>query len=368
MTRSKKLHLHDFHILKSAKLTEFAGWEMPVSYGSAVEEHLQTRHKSSLFDVSHMGEISVLGRQANDFLDYVLTNSVMNLSSGKAIYSPFCDEDGGTMDDLIAYKRSDENYLLCVNASNIDKDFDHFSKHVCGFDCTIKNESKLFGQIALQGPLSERILSEVIKEDLSCVTKMSFIEKEFPIGKALISRTGYTGEDGFEIYCSLDDLDQWALSFNEFEIKGEVMWAGLAARDSLRLESGFPLYGHELSSSINPVQAGLNWAIKWDKINFLGRRKLREEFEGGLSGCVKFYEVEDRRIPRDGSIVLFEDEVMGKVLSGGFSPTINKPIGSAWISSKGLINLKNKGWKAEVRSSNVDLIFGQPVLKKQNLL
>jgi len=315
-----------------------------------------------------MGEINVLGKQANNFLYYVLTNSFMNMSSGKAIYSPFCDEDGGTVDDLIAYKKSDENYLLCVNASNIEKDFDHFANHISGFDCTIENESKLFGQIALQGPLSERILSKVIKEDLTRVPKMAFIEREFPIGNALISRTGYTGEDGFEIYCPLDDLDHWALGFNEFEIKGDSMWAGLAARDSLRLESGFPLYGHELSSLINPVQAGLSWAIKWGKSEFLGDRKLREEYKEGLSGRVKFYEVEDRRIPRDGSTIFFEGEELGTVLSGGFSPTINKPIGSAWISSRGLKKIKNKGWKAKVRSSNVDLIFGPPVLKKLNLL
>jgi aminomethyltransferase len=314
-----------------------------------------------------MGEISVLGKQANDFLDYVLTNSVMNLSSGKAIYSPFCYEDGGTVDDLIAYKKSDENYLLCVNASNIEKDFDHFANYISRFDCIIQNESNLYGQIALQGPLSEKILSEVIKQDLSHVSKMSFIERTFPIGDALISRTGYTGEDGFEIYCSLDDLDQWALSFDEYEIKGDAMWAGLAARDSLRLESGFPLYGHELSSSINPVQAGLSWAIKWGKTDFLGSQRLREEYQAGEKGCVKFYEVEDRRIPRDGSKILFEGEELGKVLSGGFSPTINKPIGSAWISSRGMKKLKSKGWKAEVRSSNVEVIFGNPVLKKQNL-
>lgn len=367
MTRSKKLHLQDFHLLKSAKLTDFAGWQMPVSYGSAVEEHLQTRNKSSLFDVSHMGEISVQGSQAGDFLEYVLTNSVKNVSSGKAIYSPFCNEDGGTIDDLIAYKRSNENYFLCVNASNIKKDFDHFANNIGSFDCTIKNESDLYGQIALQGPLSEKILSKVIQEDLSVISKMSFIEQPFPVGDALIARTGYTGEDGFEIYCPLNDLNKWANGFNEYEIKGDIMWAGLAARDSLRLEAGFPLYGHELSPSISPVQAGLSWAIRWEKKDFLGREKLLEEFEAGQSGRVKFYQVEDRRIPRHGSTVLFENIELGRVLSGGFSPTLKKPIGSAWLSSKGIPKLKSVGWQAKVRSSNVNIVFGKPVLLNKKL-
>ncbi|MDG0963801.1 MAG: glycine cleavage system aminomethyltransferase GcvT [Opitutales bacterium] len=363
MTNIKKLHLRDLHILNSAKLTEFAGWEMPVSYGSAVEEHLHTRNESSLFDVSHMGEIRVKGRDAGIFLDFILTNSVKNVNSGRAIYSPFCNEDGGTVDDLIAYKKSDVDYLLCVNASNIEKDYSHFIHHSSNFDCEIINESNLFGQLALQGPGSEKILASVIKQDLSSISKMSFIEQEFSIGHALISRTGYSGEDGFEIYCPLTDLESWAISLSQCGNSGNCRWAGLAARDSLRLEAGFPLYGHELSSSITPVQAGLSWAIKWEKKDFLGRQKLLFELESGTSGRVKFYEVEDRRIPRDGTRILFDGKEYGEVLSGGYSPSLKKPIGSALISSRGLDYIQKSGWKAEVRTCNVDLFFAPPVIR-----
>ncbi len=365
MTRNKKLYLHDFHIQKSAKLIGFAGWDMPVSYGSAVDEHLQTRNKASLFDVSHMGELIVEGKQSSDFLDHVLTNSVRRFHRGKAIYSAFCYENGGTVDDLIAYKKSDEEYLLCVNASNIQKDFDHFSYYIKDFDCSIKNESSQYGQLALQGPMSQDILTGVTQHDLSEIPKMSFIEKEFSAGKALISRTGYTGEDGFEIYCPFDELVRWVELFNEYEKNDEVKWAGLAARDSLRLESGFPLYGHELSSDISPLQAGLDWSIKWKKTNFVGRTSLVEQKEGGGINRVQFYEVEDRRIPREGAKIFLNGEVMGNVLSGGFSPTIRKPIGSALINSQGLGKLSEQGWTAEVRSLKVNINFGLPVLRKK---
>ena len=365
MTRNKKLYLHDFHIQKSAKIISFAGWEMPVSYGSAVDEHLQTRNKASLFDVSHMGELIVSGKQSSDFLEYMLTNSVKDARPGKAIYSPICYEDGGTVDDLIAYKKSDEEYLLCVNASNIQKDFEHFSHYINGFDCIIKNESSWYGQLALQGPNSAEILSKLVSFDFSSLPKMSFIENDFSAGKALVARTGYTGEDGFEIYCPVNELLRWINLFHEHENSGEVKWAGLAARDSLRLESGFPLYGHELASSVSPLQAGLDWSVKWNKTDFIGRSALIREREGGGVDRVQFYEVEDRRIPRDGAKIFWMDQEMGKVLSGGFSPTIRKPIGSALIHSRGLDKLSENGWKAEVRSSKLDISFGAPVLRKK---
>ena len=266
---------------------------------------------------------------------------------------------------MIVYKRSDVDYLLCVNASNIEKDYNHFIQYSSTFDCEIINESNLFGQLALQGPISEKILASVINQDLSCISKMCFIEQEFSIGHALISRTGYSGEDGFEIYCPLKDLENWAIALSQYEGKADCRWAGLAARDSLRLEAGFPLYGHELSSSITPVQAGLSWAIKWEKKDFVGRQKLLTESKSGASGRVRFYEVEDRRIPRDGSKILLDGKEYGEVLSGGYSPSIKKPIGSAWISSKGLEHINKLGWKAEVRSTSVDLFFAPPVLRRK---
>ena len=366
MTKINNLYLHEFHLENSARLTEFAGWEMPVSYGSAVEEHLHARHYATLFDVSHMGEIKVYGNGATDFLDYVLTNSVSDVVVGKAIYSPFCYADGGTVDDLIVYKKSNTDYLLCVNASNIKKDYDHFDIYADRFGCKLENVSSLYGQLAIQGPSSQKILSNVIQQDLSNLKKMSFIEGDFEFGTALISRTGYTGEDGFEIYCAHENLDLWAHAFNEFEPGSEIRWGGLAARDSLRLEAGFPLYGHELSESISPVQAGLSWAIKWNKGDFIGRDSLALEKESGDPGRVFFYDAADRRIPREGAKIFLEESIFGKVLSGGFSPLLKKPIGSAWISSEKVKNITDSSWTAEVRSSRVPITFGKPVLSKMN--
>ena len=363
-SKSKKLHLHDFHLSNSAKITEFAGWEMPVSYGSAVEEHLHTRRKASLFDVSHMGEISVSGPGSNDFLDFVLTNQISHVEQGRAVYSPFCNENGGAVDDLIAYRTGPYDFLLCVNASNIIKDLDHFLSHSIAFDCKIENLSSLYGQLALQGPLSEKILSNVIKRDLSSMKKMCFIEDKFEIGTALISRTGYTGEDGFEIYCSINDTELWANAFSRYIEKGDIKWCGLAARDSLRLEAGFPLYGHELSSIISPVQAGLSWAIDWNKGDFIGRNSLLDEKSDHGPGRVCFYEVTGRRIPREGCKIFLGDKEMGKVLSGGFSPSLGKPIGSAWIASEGIKQINDTKWIAKLRSSDVRIKFEKAVLRK----
>jgi aminomethyltransferase len=363
MTKSQKLKLHDFHKDKSAKFTEFAGWQMPVSYGSSVDEHLHTRSHCSLFDVSHMGEIIVQGADAGKFLDFVLTNTVSHIESGKAIYSPICDEDGGTIDDIIAYKKSENEYFLCVNASNTLKDFKHFSIYVSEFDCTIENVSTSFGQIALQGPLSEKVLSDIVKQDLSKMPKMSFLNNTFFPGDALIARTGYTGEDGFEIYCNANDSILWVNSFNEYENKKVVRWAGLAARDSLRLEAGFPLYGHEISDSISPLQAGLSWAIKWKK-EFIGKSSLLAEREKGLAGKVCYYEVEDRKIPRDGATIYFDGRAVGRVLSGGYSPVLKKPIGSAWVDSEFLGDKESSSWESEVRETRVSISFSLPVMKK----
>ncbi|MBT3666998.1 MAG: glycine cleavage system aminomethyltransferase GcvT [Opitutae bacterium] len=366
-SKSKKLHLHNFHLKQSAKFTAFAGWEMPVSYGSAMEEHLHTRKKASLFDVSHMGELRVSGTGAIAFLDHVLTNKISHIEAGKAVYSPFCHENGGTVDDLIVYKKNHSDFLLCVNASNIEKDFDHFLSHSVGFDCEIENVSNSYGQLALQGPLSQKILSNVTNFDFSNLKKMFFIEDDFKISSALISRTGYTGEDGFEIYCSINDIERWVHAFNIYLEKSDIMWCGLAARDSLRLEAGFPLYGHELTSFISPVQARLSWAINWNKGDFIGRASLLEEKNCNGPGRVCFYEVADRRIPREGCDIFFKDKKMGRVLSGGFSPTLQCPIGSAWIATEGLGYLKNMEWVAKLRSSHVGIKFEKAVLRKNKL-
>jgi aminomethyltransferase len=366
MNNLQKLELHEFHLRNSAKFTSFAGWDMPVSFGRSIEEHMHTRQKACLFDVSHMGEIEVDGPDAEPFIDYVLTNAVKSIEVGKAVYSPICTDEGGVLDDLIVYKRGLSKFLLCVNASNVERDFQHFleQKAKVGFDCEISNVSASWGQLAIQGPSSVDVLLSACGLDLDDIPKMSFREIDLFGGHSLVARTGYTGEDGFEIYCSVENLTDWANAFEDKRSSGMVRWAGLAARDSLRLEAGFPLYGHELSLDISPLQAGLGWAIKWQKDDFLGKRFLLEEKARGLPGKVVFYEVDDRRIPRQGDKVLSAGVEVGRVLSGGYSPMIEKPIGSAWLNISVAGGDETTELFAEVRGNRVDLRQTLPVLRK----
>ncbi len=366
MTKIKNLPLHDLHVRNSARFTDFAGWNMPVSYGSSVEEHINTRNKASLFDVSHMGEILVFGQDASAFLDHILTNSVQNIENGQAVYSPICFEDGGTVDDLIVYKKGDFEFLLCVNASNITKDFNYLLEHKCSYKCEIQDLSDEYAQLAIQGPLSQDILSTVLDYDLSHIAKMCFIDQGFKLTEAIIARTGYTGEVGFEIYCKLEKINFFIDSFRHYVNKGDLKWAGLAARDSLRLEAGYPLYGNELSDEISPLQAGLNWAISWDKQNFIGRESLLDQKDKGISPKILFYETENRRTPRDGDQVFFEGKPSGRVLSGGYSPVLRKPIGSMLVESNFIKETKNSGWTIKVRNTNININVTTPVLKRIN--
>jgi aminomethyltransferase len=366
MNNLQKLELHEFHLGNSAKFTPFAGWDMPVAFGRSIEEHMHTRENASLFDVSHMGEIKIQGKDASLFLDYVLTNEVKAINIGKALYSPICTDAGGVLDDLIVYKRAEDRFFLCVNASNVDRDFEHFleQKNKVGFDCEISNVSANWGQLAIQGPLSAQVLFAASGIDFGELPKMSFREINLFGGHSLVARTGYTGEDGFEVYCPAENLPDWANAFEEERSSGIVRWAGLAARDSLRLEAGFPLYGHELSLDITPLQAGLGWAIKWQKNDFLGKKSLLEEKERGLPGKVVFYEVDDRRIPRQGDKILLGDAEVGRVLSGGYSPMIEKPIGSAWLDISVSGGSEISEFSAEVRGNRVVLRPTLPVLRK----
>lgn len=361
MTEEKKLPLHEHHLRKGAKFTSFAGWNMPVSYGSSLEEHLNVRRTVGLFDVSHMGEIEVIGPDAEDFLNYALTNDLRNCKVGQAQYSIICDKNGGAVDDLIVYRRKEDKFLLCVNASNSLLDYNVLLDRVAGFNCELTDISFFFGQLALQGPLAETTLSSIICENLSQLSKMHFIEGNWMGKPSILARTGYTGEDGFEIYCSVDELDKWVFAFE----KMNTPWIGLAARDSLRLEAGFPLYGHELSLDISPLQAGLSWAIGWDKEVFVGSSALTLEKENNPERRLIYYLANDRRIPREGCALTDpNDEVVGSVLSGGYSPLHKKPIGTGLISSHHWPKRNKTGWSALLRENKVPIDIGLPALRR----
>jgi len=361
MSDLKKLILHDSHLAKGAKLTSFAGWNMPVSYGSSLTEHLAVRKSVGLFDVSHMGEIEVSGPQADEFLNFALTNDIKKCEVGQAQYTVLCDNDGGTLDDLILYRRADQEFLLCVNASNVGNDFQVLSDRSMQFKCKVSNVSNSFGQLALQGPDAEKILESVINQKISSLAKMHFLEADWMGEPTIIARTGYTGEDGFEIYTSLSGLKKWFDAFDQLK----VPLIGLAARDSLRLEAGFPLYGHELSPSITPLQAGLSWAVGWKKKTFCGQEALLKEKQNKPSDRLAFFLAKDRRIPREGCPILSpSNQEVGAVLSGGFSPLHEKPMGSALIQSESWEYREDSGWHALLRNQKVPIEFGLPPLRR----
>lgn len=364
MITAKKLNLHDFHKVRSAKFTNFAGWEMPVSYGSSVAEHMAVREKVGLFDVSHMGEFLVHGPDALPFLEYVLTNDISKIVDGQAMYSLMCNQDGGVLDDLIVYRISHEKFFLCVNASNIDSDYSHLSEQSIPFDCSVDDESNNYGLLAIQGPQSKSLLENVLGEQYPHLRKMHFIEISYVKKPAICARTGYTGEDGFEIFLPIDVLHDFANQISNTQDNDPSIWVGLAARDSLRLEAGFSLHGHEITEKISPFEAGLMWAVSKVKNDFIGREALFTLKNNNLAGRVLHYTVNDRRIPRENSKVYLDQSEAGVVLSGGYSPLLGVPIGTAYIENKFVKNKEALNWSAEVRGKAIPIKFSKPALKQ----
>lgn len=307
---------------------------MPVQYTGILEEHRAVRTAAGLFDVSHMGELVVNGPEAEAFLDCLLTNRISGQPAGKAVYSPMCRPDGGTVDDLLVYRRAADDFLLVVNAANIDKDRQWIREQMTGFDCALTDVSDDFALLALQGPRAAAILAKITATPLDSLKNYRFTTGEVAGASAIISRTGYTGEDGFELYLPPGDAERIA---EELLSAGEpegIQLAGLGARDSLRLEAGFPLYGHELSDSISPIQAGLGWTVKFEKERFIGRDALHEQKQNGVPSKIVFFRTGDRRIARAGTPVVTDDGgEAGTVVSGTLSPMLNEAIGAALIST-----------------------------------
>lgn len=318
-------------------MVDFAGWEMPVQYRSILEEHRAVRRAAGLFDVSHMGEVEVRGPGARAFLDHLLTNDVGRLSPGGALYSPMCEPSGGVIDDLLAYQRGPEEYFLCVNASNIDKDVAWMRDQAAATAAAVEivDVSDAWALLALQGPLAERLLQPLTGAKLGLIRSFHFSEATIAGVLCLASRTGYTGEDGFELYHAPADSVALAEALLAAGSPYGLELCGLGARDSLRLEAGYPLYGHELSSEISPLAAGLGWTVKLGKASdFVGRTALAAEKAAGSPRRVVHFRTGDRRIVRPDTPVLAADGVaVGRVLSGTLSPILNEAIGSALVTA-----------------------------------
>ncbi len=333
MDELKRTCLFDVHEKLNAKMFEFAGWEMPLEYTSAVKEHEHVRKSAGLFDVSHMGEVEVRGDEAQQFIQYLITNDVSNLKADEILYSPMCYENGTTVDDLLVYKRGQNDYLLIINAGNIDKDYEWIVENSKKFNVETKNISDKVAQLALQGPLAEEILSKLTNQDLSQIEFYKFKQNVDVCGDpCIVSRTGYTGEDGFEIYCDKNVAQKiWNAILEEG--KERVVPAGLGARDTLRSEVNLPLYGHEISEEIPPLEAGLSIFVKLDKDDFIGKDSLKALKESGNARKLVAFELTGKGMVRGGYDVEIDGEVVGFVTTGLKSPTLDKFIGMAIIDS-----------------------------------
>jgi len=326
MVELKRTPLYEEHQAAKAKLIDFGGWEMPVQYAGVIEEHQTVRTKAGLFDVSHMGEIDVRGKEALEFIQMLITNDVSKLEDGKILYSPMCYPDGGIVDDLLIYRYDSKHYFIVVNASNTDKDYSWMLEQAKNFDVHVDNVSDQYAQLALQGPLAETILQRISNVDLSEINYYSFARGELDGVQCLISHTGYTGEDGFEIYVSPEYARQLWRKILEIGAPEGVEPIGLGARDTLRFEARLPLYGNELGTEISPLEAGLGRFVKLDKVAFIGRDALQAQNEQGTPRKLVGLEMIGRGIARSHYPLQKNGEDIGFVTSGSFSPTLNKNI------------------------------------------
>jgi len=339
MSELKRTPIYPEYEDLGARTIDFGGWDMPVQFKGIKHEHEVTRTKAGLFDVSHMGEIVVKGPKSLDFLQTVVTNDVSNLTPTRAQYTFMCNEDGGTIDDFLIYMIEKDYYLLVVNAANTEKDFNWLKKHNSfGDEVTIEDASDHYALLALQGPKAEEILQTLTETNLQEIKLFAFenavLFKPLEVG-ALVSRTGYTGEDGFEIYIDASHGRKlWNLILEAGADHG-VEPIGLGARDTLRFEVGLPLYGQELDKDITPIEAGLQFAVKVNKgTDFIGREKLQEHIENGPPRKIVGLEMIDKGIPRTGYKVFVDEEEVGVITSGTQSPTLQKNIGNALIKSE----------------------------------
>lgn len=333
----KKTPLNDIHRALGARMVEFGGWDMPVQYSGVISEHLAVRKAAGLFDVSHMGEIEVSGSDAFDFLQAVTTNDVSRLVDGQVQYTAMCYENGGVVDDLTLYRFSTSRYLLCVNAANTEKDFSWLQKQLGMLqlkNIELVDKSSEYAQLALQGPLAEEILARLTSSDLDTLKYYHFTEGEVGSVKTIISRTGYTGEIGFELYCAAGDVVALWEKIMAAGEASQLQPVGLGARDTLRLEKGYALYGHELSADILPLEARLGWITKLAKGDFVGRDALLRAKEKGLTRTLIALILVDSGVPREHYPVYRGNDQVGYVTSGTMSPSLKRGIALALVDAE----------------------------------
>ncbi len=324
--KNKRTCLYDKHVELGALISPFGGFEMPIQYKGIAVEHQAVRTKVGLFDVSHMGEVTVRGKDAERYVQHIFTNDIAGAPVGKIYYGMMCYEDGGTVDDLLVYKMGENDFFLVINAANIDKDWDWMTRQAADFEINLENRSDFYGQIAVQGPESEATVETVL--GLPCKELTFYTVKT--IGDVIVSRTGYTGEDGFEIYASHDYIRAcW-----DKLISAGVQPCGLGCRDTLRFEVGLPLYGDELSAEISPVMAGLSMFVKLDKAEFIGREALLRQKTEGVARKLVGIELADKAIPRHGYKVVKDGQEIGEVTTGYRTISTDKSVCMALVDTQ----------------------------------
>lgn len=331
MENLKKTCLHDKHIALGALMSPFGGFDMPIQYTSIVEEHNAVRHACGMFDVSHMGEVLISGPQAEQLVGHLFTNDVRQMPIGKVLYGMMLYPNGGVVDDLLVYKKGENEFFLVINAANIDKDVAWMKENSTGFNATIEDQSGQYGEIAVQGPLAEQIIEKYLHLTVSDLAFYTFKELDADGKHLIVSRTGYTGEDGFEIYADAEYINHaWDTLINS----KEVTPCGLGCRDTLRFEVALPLYGHELSAEITPIEAGLGSFVKMDKPEFIGKEAIANQKEHGILQKVVGIELHDKAVPRNGYDIEVNGVRIGYVTTGYQSISTGKSVCMALIDSQ----------------------------------
>lgn len=328
----KRTVFYEIHKTLGAQFVEFAGWEMPLSYSGVLEEHKAVRTKAGIFDVSHMGRIQISGQGAKGLLQYLCTSDISSLRPNQAVYTLFCNEKGGIIDDLIVYKLERISYLLCVNAANREKCMEWIKTHSTKFsNVRINDESDIIAQIALQGPVSPDILGKLTDVDILSLKRKTFIKGRLGGMDAYISRTGFSGERGYELFIpAVIAPGIWELIMEEGTSLG-LKPAGLGARDTLRLEMGYPLHGHDMNEDTTPFECSLEKVVDLNKDDFVGKDVLMKQKEQGIEKKLVGFELLQKGIPREGYRIYSNGKTLGVVTSGNFSPTLRKGVGLGFI-------------------------------------
>lgn len=324
---NKKTCLYEKHVALGALISPFGGFDMPIQYSGIIDEHNAVRNACGVFDVSHMGEVSVKGPDAERYVNHIFTNDVAGLETGKILYGMMLYENGGTVDDLLVYKMGENDFFIVINAANIDKDWQWMQEKAEGYNINMNNVSEKYGQLAVQGPEAESVVEEIL--GLECNELTFYTVKT--IGDIIVSRTGYTGEDGFEIYADHDTIrSMW----DKLIESGRCKPCGLGCRDTLRFEAGLPLYGDELSADISPVMAGLSMFCKLGKEEFIGKEALETQKKEGVKQKVVGIELNEKAIPRHGYAVLKDGEKIGEVTTGYHTISTNRSVCMALIDAR----------------------------------